>query len=170
MREVRKSRGTTVHTFLDDPNLPPLEHIVPYVDAEKQRLLEIEHKRWASNPMAQNKPSPSKEVTGQELLDRARQLIAIELGKDPLLRSEIRGLFKESAQLSCLPTEKGLIKIDEQHPYYVRIWKFSHPVFLLLSYPELQIPAKETCSINDAGPPVPPHSCCRVGAFDNCIN
>ena len=121
MREVRKSRGTTVHTFLDDPNLPPLEHVVPYVETEKERLMEIERKRWVSNPMAQDEPSPSKEVSGQEMLDRARLLIAMELGRDPLLRSEVRGLFKESAQLSCLPTEKGLIKVDEHHPFYVCI-------------------------------------------------
>ena len=133
VREVRKSRGTIVHNFLDDPNLPPLEHVVPYVDAEKHRLMEIERKRWATNPMAQDEPSPSKEISGQELLDRARLLIAMELGKDPLLRSEIRSLFKESAQLSCLPTEKGLVKIDEHHPYYVRIsalydWPLAHDI------------------------------------------
>lgn len=114
------SRGATVHRFLDDPALPPLEHVVPYVEAEKQRLMEIERKRWAVNPMAQDEPSLSKDVDANEILERARLLIAMDLGKDPLLRQEVRGLFKSSAQMSCLPTDKGLIKIDENHPYYVR--------------------------------------------------
>lgn len=118
VRQVRSSRGTVVHTFLDDPALSPLEHVTPYVDAEKQRLIEIERKRWASNPTAMDGPTPIKEVSGQELLDRAKMLIAIELGKDPLLRQVIRDLFKESGHVSVTPTEKGLVKIDETHPYY----------------------------------------------------
>jgi hypothetical protein len=148
-----------VHTFLDDPNLPPLEHVVPYVEAEKERLTEIERKRWTGNPTAQDEPSPSKEVSGQEMLDRARLLIAMELGKDPLLRSEVRGLFKESAQLSCLPTEKGLIKVDEHHPFYV-CFKLACPYFLSPLHLELQILAQKASSIHDEGPSVPSHPRC----------
>ncbi|KAG8759037.1 Transcription elongation factor spt6 [Serendipita sp. 396] len=118
VRQVMNSRGQVIHMFLDDPALPPLEHVAPYVDAEKHRLMEIEHKRWATNPGTQDEPSPSKEVNSQEMLDRARLLIAIELGKDPLLRHVVRDLFKASAQFSCLPTERGLVKIDETHPYF----------------------------------------------------
>ncbi|KAG8823109.1 Transcription elongation factor spt6, partial [Serendipita sp. 399] len=118
VRQVMNSRGQVIHMFLDDPALPPLEHVAPYVDAEKQRLMEIERKRWASNPTAQDEPSPSKEVNAQEMLDRARLLIAMELGKDPLLRQVIRDLFKASAHMTCLPTEKGLVKIDETHSYF----------------------------------------------------
>lgn len=112
------SRDTVVHSFVDDPDLPPAQHVVPYVDAEKQRLMDIERKRWATNPMAQNEPSPSKEITADLMLERARLLIAMELGKDPLLRLEIRNVFKKSALVSCLPTEKGLVTIDENHPYF----------------------------------------------------
>jgi transcription elongation factor SPT6 len=114
-----QSRGSVVHRFLDDPMLPPLEHVVPYVDAEKHRLMEIERKRWATNPTAQNESSLVREVTAEAMLERARLLIATELGKDPLLRQVVRTMFTNSAQMSCLPTDKGLVKIDDTHPYYV---------------------------------------------------
>ncbi|CAG8631143.1 14559_t:CDS:2 [Acaulospora colombiana] len=118
VREVMQSRGSAVHRFLDDPVLPPLEHVIPYVDAEKQRLMEIERKRWATNPMAQNESSLVREVTSETMLERARLLIATELGKDPLLRQVVRTMFTNSAEMSCSPTDKGLIKVDETHPYY----------------------------------------------------
>ncbi|KAI0065393.1 transcription elongation factor Spt6 [Artomyces pyxidatus] len=63
-------------------------------------------------------PDPTKAQSGSELLQRARMIIATELGKDPLLRQEIRQKFKTSARLSVLPTERGITKIDEHHSYF----------------------------------------------------
>ncbi|KAI6132188.1 SH2 domain-containing protein [Pisolithus croceorrhizus] len=56
--------------------------------------------------------------TPAELLRRARMILATELGKDPLLRQTIRDLFKVEAQISVQPTERGVNKIDEHHPYF----------------------------------------------------
>ncbi|PVG00182.1 hypothetical protein CPB86DRAFT_871966 [Serendipita vermifera] len=128
VREVMQSRGSAVHRFLDDPVLPPMEHVIPYVDAEKQRLMEIERKRWATNPMAQNESSLVREVTAETMLERARLLIATELGKDPLLRQVVRTMFTNSAEMSCSPTDKGLIKIDETHPYYAFKYLSKKPI------------------------------------------
>lgn len=50
---------------------------------------------------------------------RARLIIATELGKDPLMRIQMRKLFKEEARVTVEPTERGIVKIDESHPYYV---------------------------------------------------
>jgi hypothetical protein len=47
-------------------------------------------------------------------------ILSTELGKDPLLRQEMRDTFKEHAVVSVLPTERGKLKIDEHHAYYVR--------------------------------------------------
>jgi len=151
------SRDTVIHSFLDDPDLPPSQHVIPYVDAEKHRLMEIERKRWASNPTAQNEPSPSKEITAESMLERARLLIAMELGKDPLLRGEIRNLFKKSAHLSCLPTEKGLVTIDENHPCFNFKYLSKKPIPFMTRGPQfLHILAAEaehlvtvTVEIND---------------------
>ena len=49
----------------------------------------------------------------------ARTIISTELGKDPLIKQEFRNIFKSDAQISVLPTEKGLSRIDEHHPYFV---------------------------------------------------
>lgn len=64
-------------------------------------------------------PEPTKALSPEELLARARMLLATELGKDPLLRNHVRKLFKDEAQISVEPTERGISKIDEHHPYFV---------------------------------------------------
>ena len=65
-------------------------------------------------------PDATRAQPADELLARARMIIATELGKDPLLRQEIRNTFKANALVSVLPTERGIAKIDEHHPYFVR--------------------------------------------------
>jgi transcription elongation factor SPT6 len=67
-------------------------------------------------------PDPAKALPASELLRRARMIIATELGKDPLLRQVVRQKFKTSARVSVQPTERGLNKIDEHHPYFVRLY------------------------------------------------
>ena len=64
-------------------------------------------------------PDASRAQSAEELLGRARMILATELGKDPLLRQEMRNSFKRSALVSVLPTERGISKIDEHHPYFV---------------------------------------------------
>jgi transcription elongation factor SPT6 len=64
-------------------------------------------------------PDPSKVQSPEELLRRARMILAMELGKDPLLRQAVREAFKTDALISVSPTERGIAKIDEHHPYYV---------------------------------------------------
>lgn len=66
-------------------------------------------------------PDPAKALAPEELLRRARMIIATELGKDPLLRDHMRQLFKKNAVVSVSPTERGRAKIDEQHVYYVSV-------------------------------------------------
>ncbi|KAF8892531.1 SH2 domain-containing protein [Infundibulicybe gibba] len=63
-------------------------------------------------------PDPSKAQLPEELLRRARMIISTELGKDPLLRNEMRRLFKEEARISVEPTERGITKIDDHHLYF----------------------------------------------------
>jgi transcription elongation factor SPT6 len=68
-------------------------------------------------------PDPIKVQTPEELLRRARLILSTELGKDPLLRDHIRRLFREEAQITVEPTERGIVKIDQNHPYNVRLPK-----------------------------------------------
>lgn len=113
------AKGNVVHRFLEDPSLPPHEHVIPFVEVERERLMDIEKRRWALFPNAQNETSHSQEIDSEKILERARLLISMDLSKDPLLRQHVRELYKEAGQVTCLPTDKGLSKIDENHPYYV---------------------------------------------------
>ena len=64
-------------------------------------------------------PDPSKALPSEELLHRARMIFATELGKDPILRDEIRKVFRDRALVSILPTDRGLNKITDHDPFYV---------------------------------------------------
>ncbi|THH00428.1 hypothetical protein EW145_g7080 [Phellinidium pouzarii] len=89
-----ESKGHNVH-FVEDHELPPIAYAEQFSD-----------------------PDPTKAISPEELLRQARMIIATELGTDPLLRRHMRELFKTSAQVSVLPTERGKHKIDEYHAYY----------------------------------------------------
>lgn len=89
--------------FVDEPELNPLAYAEQFVD-----------------------PNANRAQTAEELLSRARLIVATELGKDPLLRQEMRNIFKSEALVSVLPTERGVNKIDEHHPYFVCLFFSPH--------------------------------------------
>lgn len=95
--------GNNSH-FVEEPELNPLAFAEQFVD-----------------------PDAGRAQSAEELLARARLIVATELGKDPLLRQEMRNIFKSEALVSVLPTERGINKIDEHHPYFVR-----HPSLTIL--------------------------------------
>jgi transcription elongation factor SPT6 len=64
-------------------------------------------------------PDLEKALAPEELLRRARMILATELGKDPLLRQEIRDVFKEHSLITVTPTEKGKVKIHLEDRYHV---------------------------------------------------
>ncbi|KAI0798004.1 transcription elongation factor Spt6 [Abortiporus biennis] len=96
--------GNTAH-FLDDPELNPLAYAEQFVD-----------------------PDPTKAQSPEELLRRARMILSTELGKDPILRQEIRNLFKTDAQVSVLPTDRGISKITEHDAYFNFKYLYNKPV------------------------------------------
>ncbi|KIK57744.1 hypothetical protein GYMLUDRAFT_45913 [Collybiopsis luxurians FD-317 M1] len=77
-------------------------------------------------------PDPAKALPAEELLRRARMIIATELGKDPLLRDHVRQLFKKHAEVSVVPTERGVAKIDDQNTYYRFKYLSNKPIEQLL--------------------------------------
>ncbi|OBZ75792.1 Transcription elongation factor SPT6 [Grifola frondosa] len=81
--------------FIEEPELNPLAFAERFAD-----------------------PDASRAQPAEDLLARARMILATELGKDPLLRQEMRNIFKSEAQISVLPTDRGISKIDEHHPYF----------------------------------------------------
>lgn len=69
-----------------------------------------------------NNPNTGGPSSPEEALQVARMILATELGKDPLLRQVTRERFKAGAVVSIKPTEKGINKIDDQHPYAVSLF------------------------------------------------
>lgn len=56
--------------------------------------------------------------TGEQILLAARQMFAEELYMNPRMRKHFRMNYYMMGVVNCQRTEKGLRKIDEQHPYY----------------------------------------------------
>ena len=63
--------------YVEEPELNPLAYAEQFVD-----------------------PDASRTQPAEELLARARLILATELGKDPLLRQEVRNIFKSEALVS----------------------------------------------------------------------
>ncbi|KAI4150637.1 MAG: hypothetical protein LQ340_003969, partial [Diploschistes diacapsis] len=61
---------------------------------------------------------PPEYSSGAQCLRAARAMFAEELFTSPRLRKVLRGVYYSSGIIDCSRTEKGLRKIDEQHPYY----------------------------------------------------
>ncbi|KAJ3999147.1 transcription elongation factor SPT6 [Lentinula boryana] len=99
---------TRLH-YVDNQNLDPLIYAEQFAD-----------------------PDPAKALAPEELLRRARMIIATELGKDPLLRDHMRQLFRKNALVSVSPTDRGRAKIDEQHVYYPFKYLLNKPVETLI--------------------------------------
>ncbi|EJD02347.1 transcription elongation factor SPT6 [Fomitiporia mediterranea MF3/22] len=98
------SAGHNVH-FVEDKDLSPAAFAEQYAD-----------------------PDPSKALPAEDLLRQARMIIATELGIDPLLRRHVRDTFKNHAQISILPTDRGKTKIDDHHVYYVFKYLYNKPI------------------------------------------
>ena len=61
---------------------------------------------------------PPEYSSGAQCLRAARAMFAEEIFSSPRLRKVLRKEYYMSGVVDCIRTEKGLRKIDEQHPYY----------------------------------------------------
>jgi len=68
--------------------------------------------------LADSLTSPDEFPTGEAVLTAAREMFAEELFMNPRMRKHFRMNYYMQGLVSCQRTEKGLRKIDEQHPYY----------------------------------------------------
>ncbi|KAH7107505.1 SH2 domain-containing protein [Auriculariales sp. MPI-PUGE-AT-0066] len=96
-----------------DQDIPPQEFAVQFAD-----------------------PAAGPNLDPRQPLAKARMLLSTELGKDPLLREEARSMFRNSAVVTVLPTDKGLTKIDEFHPYHNFKYLKDKPLSMMLAAPQ----------------------------------
>ncbi|KAI9813582.1 MAG: Transcription elongation factor spt6 [Pycnora praestabilis] len=61
---------------------------------------------------------PPEYTTGAQILRAAKAMFAEEILMNPKMRKVIRQTYYMTGVFECFRTEKGLRKIDEQHPYY----------------------------------------------------
>ena len=61
---------------------------------------------------------PPDYSSGAQCLRAARAMFAEEIALSPRMRKFMRQEYFMNASIDCFRTEKGLRKIDEQHPYY----------------------------------------------------
>lgn len=75
---------------------------------------------FASTPIdyADSLTTDSEFSTGEQVLLAARQMFAEELFMNPRMRKHFRMSYYMMGVVNCQRTDKGLRKIDEQHPYY----------------------------------------------------
>ncbi|KDR81667.1 hypothetical protein GALMADRAFT_239777 [Galerina marginata CBS 339.88] len=122
--------------FVDDVDLNPVAYAEQFADSD-----------------------PSKAQTAEELLRRARMILSTELGKDPLLRNHMRKIFREDARITVEPTERGITKIDDSHPYFNFKYLLQKPINDMLDTPQfLHILAAEADHLVTVSIFVPPDS------------
>lgn len=63
-----------------------------------------------------------------QALNLAKILVSHEVGREPLLKREARRLFRDHATVTVRPTERGQLKIDEEHPYWNFFYLQDKPV------------------------------------------
>lgn len=89
-------------------------------------------------------PDPLLARPPEELLSRARMIMATELGKDPLLRDHMRKLFRDEGRVSVEPTDHGVSKITNDDKFFVRV-TLCGSEHLLITCLEFQISTSKAC-------------------------
>ncbi|TGO11015.1 hypothetical protein BTUL_0119g00150 [Botrytis tulipae] len=87
--------------------------------------------------LADTLASPEDFPTGDGVLVAARSLFAEELFMSPKMRQHFRKHHYIQGLVSCARTEKGLKKIDEQHPYYELKYLRNQTFMDIASKPEM---------------------------------
>ncbi|KAI6150440.1 transcription elongation factor Spt6 [Pisolithus tinctorius] len=112
------AKKSVVSKLAEGYGIRPHEVVQNFISLDRPNF--VEDQELNPTAFAEQFVNPDSLVpqTPAELLRRARMIFATELGKDPLLRQTIRDFFKVEAQISVQPTERGINKIDEHHPYF----------------------------------------------------
>ncbi|KAA1099287.1 Transcription elongation factor spt6 [Puccinia graminis f. sp. tritici] len=64
----------------------------------------------------------SKELSSKnprKAIEAAKFILSTDIGRDPLLKKHVRQLFRNHGVVTVAPTESGIHKINELHPYFI---------------------------------------------------
>ncbi|KAI9805652.1 MAG: Transcription elongation factor spt6 [Piccolia ochrophora] len=95
-------------------------------DAIAQNYLREGRRQYTDDPStlpddmadSENFLDPPEFVTGAQVLKAAKNMFAEEIAMSPKMRKVMRRTYFQAGLVECFRTERGLRKIDEQHPYY----------------------------------------------------
>jgi transcription elongation factor SPT6 len=78
-------------------------------------------------------------ATGAQAFKAAKAMFVEELAMSPKMRKVVRKNIYQTGVIDCFRTEKGLRKIDEQHPYYEFKYLRSQEFGAIAAQPELYL-------------------------------
>ncbi|KAI9840617.1 MAG: Transcription elongation factor spt6, partial [Thelocarpon superellum] len=93
-------------------------------DAFAQNALKAGRRQYTEDPsirpddMADTVLDPPEHATGAQALRAAKMMFAEEIAMSPKMRKVMRRQYYMTGVVECFRTEKGLRRIDDQHPYY----------------------------------------------------
>lgn len=111
-------------------------------DALAQNALKVGTRQYTEDP-AQQPDEMADGLVGEEysnsamLLAAAKAMYAEELAQSPRMRKLLRQNFYMDGVFDCYRTEKGLRRIDEEHPYYEFKYLRGKDLRSIASKPEL---------------------------------
>ncbi|KZO97710.1 hypothetical protein CALVIDRAFT_535812 [Calocera viscosa TUFC12733] len=150
------ARASTVSGLADSFGLPPSDAILRFL---AKGIQPPAHEPEIAPPALAEQYAPEG-FSGppEELLEKARFILATEFGKDPLLRQAVRSKFERDAVVSTRPTEQGIVKIDEYHPYFRIKYMNKKPIHRLdTNTLFLQVLAAEQAGLLTVDISLPPH-------------
>ncbi|KAG2163908.1 hypothetical protein JADG_003647 [Aureobasidium aubasidani] len=112
-------------------------------DALAQNALKLGTRQYTEDPTERPDDMADKLVDGseysnsQQLLAAAKAMFAEELAQSPRMRKLLRQNFYMDGVFDCFRTEKGLRRIDEEHPYYEFKYLRGKDLRSIVSKPEL---------------------------------
>lgn len=112
-------------------------------DAFAQNALKVGKRVYTEDPterpddMADSLVDSAEYSTGSQVLQAAKAMYAEELAMSPRLRKHVRGIFYSQGVIDCYRTERGLKKVDEDHPYYEFKYLRGQTIGTLIHRPEL---------------------------------
>ena len=82
--------------------------------------------------------------TKEAVIEAVKQMVAIQISREPLLRKTVREMYMEKAKISVRPTKTGAKEIDENHPLYAIKYLKDKPVRDLIGDEYLKLFIAET--------------------------
>lgn len=114
-------------------------------DLFAQSALEPNRRGYTDDPqdrpddMADQYTDPEEYPTGAQVLRAAKAMFAEELATSPRMRKLLRQTYYQQGHVDCFRTEKGLRKIDDDHPYYEFKYLRNQSLQAIAQRPELYL-------------------------------